>query len=69
MILLPVFCSNLRRTSAGIGAAPVTQTLIDVRSNESTFGWAISAIWMAGTPGKRVGFFFFYRFYEISFLL
>ena len=44
--------------STGKGAPPDMQVLIEVRSKLPGFGWFTMAVYMVGTPGNSVGFFF-----------
>src|SRR5213079_2575547 len=52
----PVAASNCFRTSFGSGAAPETHTRTERRSYFARFGWRRIAMYMVGTPGKRLGF-------------
>ncbi len=48
--------SNSLRISRGRGADPLMQALMDFRSYFPTWGWLLMAMYIAGTPGKWVGF-------------
>src|SRR5207245_158987 len=52
----PVAASNCFRTSFGRGAAPEMHARIDRRSYFASFGCRRIAMYIVGTPGKRLGF-------------
>src|SRR5260370_33442165 len=54
LMTAPVSSSKRRNVSTGRGAAPETQRLTLLRSNDFTLGWLMMAADIAGTAGKDV---------------